>query len=87
VGIGEHLGYLLTGLWTLLVAGSILSTTAVAPWLGWLGLPIGAAILIGSLEFVGPNEQDGWPLAGTIVPIAYVAWSLWLIALGIGLML
>ena len=24
VGIGEHLGYLLTGLWTLLVAGSIL---------------------------------------------------------------
>jgi hypothetical protein len=30
---------------------------------------------------VGPNEKDGWQLAGTIVPIAYVAWSLWLIAL------
>jgi len=30
VGIGEHLGYLLTGLWTLLVAASILST-AVLP--------------------------------------------------------
>ena len=29
-GIGEHLGYLLTGVWTLLVAASILST-AVAP--------------------------------------------------------
>src|SRR3954447_26992260 len=26
VGIGEHLGYLLTGLWTLLVAGSIVTT-------------------------------------------------------------
>jgi hypothetical protein len=36
------------------------------------------ALLIGSLEFVGPNEKDGWPLAGTIVPIAYIAWSLWL---------
>ena len=85
VGIGEHLGYLLTGLWTILVAASIVSTTAVAPWLGWVGVPIGVALLIGSLEFVGPYERAGWPVAETIVPIAYVAWSLWLIALGIGL--
>ena len=28
-----------------------------------------------------------WPLAGTIVPIAYIAWSLWLIALGAGLLI
>ena len=34
------------------------------------------------LEFVGPNEPDGWPLAGTIVPIAYIAWSIWLIVDG-----
>jgi hypothetical protein len=87
VGIGEHLGYLLTGVWTVLVAVSIVSTTAIAPWLGWLGLPIGAALLFGSLEFVGPNERAGWSIAGTIVPIAYVAWSLWLVALGIGLIL
>jgi hypothetical protein len=87
VGIGEHLGYLLTGLWTILVAISIVSTTVIAPWLGWIGLPIGAALLLGSLEFVGSNEKAGWKLAGTIVPIAYVAWSIWLIALGIGLIL
>jgi hypothetical protein len=87
VGIGEHLGYLLTAAWTLVVAISILSTTTVAPWLGWVGLPIGGALLLGSLEFVGPYERDGWSMAGTIVPIAYVAWSLWLMALGIGLVL
>jgi hypothetical protein len=87
VGIGEHLGYLLTGAWTILVAISIVTTAAIAPWLGWLGLPIGAALLVGSLEFVGPYEKAGWPVAGSIVPIAYVAWSLWLIALGIGLIL
>jgi hypothetical protein len=86
VGIGEHLGYLLTGLWTLLVAASILSTAVLPGWLGIVGLPIGVALLVGTLEFVGPNEQDGWPLAGTIVPIAYVAWSLWLVALGVGLL-
>jgi hypothetical protein len=87
VGIGEHLGYLLTGLWTLLAAGSILTTAVLPGWLGLLGLPIGVALLIGSLEFVGPNEKDGWPLAATIVPIAYIAWSLWLVAMGIVLLL
>jgi Domain of unknown function (DUF4386) len=87
VGIGEHLGYLLTGLWTLLVAASIVSTTALPVWLGLIGLPIGVALLIGSLEFVGPNERDGWGLAGMIVPIAYFAWSVWLIALGVFLFL
>jgi hypothetical protein len=86
VGIGEHLGYLLTGLWTLLVAASILSTTVLPAWLGIVGLPIGAALLVGALEFVGPNEREGWPLAGAIVPIAYIAWSVWLIALGVFLL-
>ena len=83
VGIGEHLGYLLTGLWTLLVAASILAATVLPGWLGVIGVPIGVALLVGTLEFVGPNEKDGWPLAGTIVPIAYIAWSLWLVLLGV----
>jgi hypothetical protein len=87
VGVGEHLGYLLTGLWTLLVAASILSTTVLPGWLGVAGLPIGLALLVGVFEFVGPNEKDGWPLAGTIVPIAYVSWSLWLVALGVFVLL
>ena len=87
VGIGEHLGYLLTGAWTLLVAGSVLSTAVLPGWLGIVGIPIGVALLVGTLEFVGRNEERGWPLAGTIVPIAYIAWSIWLIALGIGLAL
>ena len=87
VGIGEHLGYLLTGVWTLLIAGSVMSTAVLPGWLGWLGVPIGAALLIGSLEFVGPNERNGWSVAGIIVPIAYIAWSLWLVALGVALIL
>jgi Domain of unknown function (DUF4386) len=86
VGVGEHLGYLLTGAWTLLVAASVMSTAVLPAWLGLIGIPIGVALLIGTLEFVGPNEERGWPLAGTIVPIAYIAWSLWLIALGVGLL-
>jgi hypothetical protein len=83
VGIGEHLGYLFTGSWTLLVSASILTTSVLPAWLGIVGIPIGIALLIGTLEFVGPNERDGWHLAGIIVPIAYIAWSVWLIALGV----
>jgi len=87
VGIGEHIGYLFTGLWTVLVAASILSTAVLPVWLGILGLPIAIGLLIGTLEFVGPSEPGGWPLAGTIVPIAYVAWSIWLIGLGVFLLI
>jgi len=87
VGIGEHLGYLLTGAWTILVAGSIAGTPVLAPWVGWLGFPIGLALLVGSLEFVGPNEKAGWSIAETIVPIAYVAWSIWLVVIGVSLLL
>jgi hypothetical protein len=87
VGIGEHLGYLFTGIWTLLTAASVLSTAVLPGWLGLIGIPLGIALLIGTLEFVGPNEERGWPLGGTIVPIAYIAWSTWLIALGVALLL
>jgi hypothetical protein len=83
VGIGEHLGYLATGLWTILVGVAILQGTILPGWTAIAGLVIGVALLIGTLEFVGPNERDGWPLAGTIVPIAYIAWSSWLIVLGL----
>jgi Domain of unknown function (DUF4386) len=87
VGIGEHVGYLATGLWTILVAGSILQGNVVPGWMAIVGVVIGIALLVGTLEFVGPNERDGWALAGTIVPIAYIAWSIWLIVLGVLLLI
>ena len=36
--------------------------------------------------FVGPNEPGGWAPAGTIVQIAYIAWSVWLILIGASLL-
>jgi hypothetical protein len=86
VGVGEHLGYLLTGAWTGLVGIAVLRGDAVASWLGWLALPIGAALIVASSEFLGPNEEHGWKLAGKAVPVIFVVWSLWLLALGISLL-
>jgi len=40
-----------------------------------------------SLEFVGGFEPDGWKLTAGLTPIAYVAWSVWLIAVGVALLL
>jgi hypothetical protein len=86
VGVGEHLGYLLTGAWTILTGVLVLSGDAFPGWLGWIAIPIGIAQLVGALEFVGPNEPEGWSIAGRIVPVAYIAWSLWLIACGVTLL-
>jgi hypothetical protein len=87
IGVGEHLGYLATGSWTILVGVSILQGPTLPGWTAVAGLVIGVALLIGALEFVGPNERNGWALAGTIVPIAYIAWSIWLIVLGVLLLI
>ncbi|TMD58820.1 MAG: DUF4386 domain-containing protein [Chloroflexi bacterium] len=87
VGVGEHLGYLLTGSWTILTGALIIGSTVMPIWLGWLAIPIGVALLIGALEFVGPNESTGWSVAERVTPIAYIAWSLWLIVCGVALLL
>jgi hypothetical protein len=86
VAVGECLGYLFTGAWTLLVAGAMFHSSAFGDWLAWPGIVVGALLVLGSLEFVGGFEEHGWKLAGTMVPGAYTAWSLWLLAAGISLL-
>ena len=86
IGIGESLGYLLTGTWTMLVGVAMLESSAFEAWLAWPGIVIGLFLIVGSLEFVGRFEEQGWKLAGTIVPITYIAWSLWLILSGLVLL-
>jgi uncharacterized protein DUF4386 len=85
VGVGEHLGYLLTGIWSVLIGVGIIGRELLPTWTGWAGIVIGAGLIVGSAEFLGPNEERGWPLAGAAIPILYIAWSLWLVAMGIAL--
>lgn len=86
VAVGEHLGYLFTGAWTILSGVAIVLTGTVSVWLGVAGIVVGALLVVCSLEFVGSFEERGWRLAGEIVPFVYIAWSVWLVALGIGLL-
>jgi Domain of unknown function (DUF4386) len=80
VAIGEHLGYLFTGAWTLVIAGAMLTSPVFRPWLGWVGIVTALGILVGLLE------PAGIALAGTINAVAYLAWSLWLVVTGISLL-
>ena len=85
VAVGEHLGYAFTGLWSIFTGFALLDSSAVAGWLGVVGIVLGPVFLLCSLEFVGRDTDRGLKLAETLTPPAYIAWSVWLIAVGIAL--
>jgi hypothetical protein len=87
VGVGEHLGYLFTGIWSVLTGVAVTGTELIPTWMGWAGIVIGAGLIIGSAEFLGPNEEGGWAFAGAAIPILYIGWSLWLLAMGMALII
>jgi hypothetical protein len=84
VAVGEHLGYIATGIWSILVGFAIWFPGA--EWLAIPGIVIGAMLIVGALEFVGPFEREGWKVAGWLVPIGYILWSVWMVLLGIMLL-
>jgi hypothetical protein len=84
VAVGEHLGYLSTGAFTILL--SVGAWALLPAWLTIPGIVIGAMLVIGALEFVGPFEREGWKVAGVLVPVGYTLWSVWLLVIGIVLL-
>jgi hypothetical protein len=81
VAVGEHLGYLFTGGFTILL--SVGAWAALPLWLTIPGVVIGAMLVVGALEFVGPFEREGWKVAGVLVPVGYLLWSVWSVAVGV----
>jgi hypothetical protein len=72
VAVGEHLGYLFTGLWAALAGVALIQSDLLHPLFGVVGLLLAPLFLLGSLEFVGPFEARGGRLAGALVPLAYI---------------
>jgi hypothetical protein len=87
VAVGEHLGYMFTGLWTGLVSIAVIQSDVLNVLFGVVGLVLAPLFLLGSMEFVGASEKQGWKFAGALVPIAYIGWSLWLLLLGAAILI
>ncbi|MGY4858792.1 DUF4386 family protein [Cryobacterium sp. AP23] len=87
VAVGEHLGLLFTGAWSVLVGVAITQTDLLSGWLGVVGIVVGAVLVLCSFEFVGSFENHGWALAARLTPVTYIVWSLWLVATGVALLL
>jgi hypothetical protein len=80
VGVGEHLGYLFTALWSILISLAMSRSKIFSAWLGWMGIVSALGILVGVLE------PAGVPFVGLINAMAYIVWALWVILLGVRLL-
>jgi Domain of unknown function (DUF4386) len=77
--LGEHLGWLLQGIWAVGVAVLLLRSRRGPRWFAVLGLVIASlwALAVPTATAVGLETLELWGLN------AYSAWYLWLLALGV----
>lgn len=80
MAVGEHLGYLSTSVWTLLVGWLMLRSAQFGRWLGVSGMILAIGVAAGLLEPAGVE------IAGTINAISYLAWAIWLMVVGVVLL-
>jgi hypothetical protein len=73
MGVGEHMGYFFTALFTVSVAALIWNHW---PMLAW------AALIVALGVIVGMAEPFGVAFAGTVNKIAFSVWPLWALVLG-----
>jgi hypothetical protein len=74
MGVGEHLGYFFTAIWTALVSVLIFGTNRI---IALSGILIAVGVLSGMLE------PYGVPLTGMINSVSYSLWALWTLILGV----
>ena len=74
MGVGEHLGYFFTAIWTVLVAALVFRTNRIV---AISGVVIAAGVAAGMLE------PFGVPMTGMINSISYTLWALWTPILGV----
>ena len=78
--IGEHLGFMFLGFWTVLIGTAMLKSSLFKQWLGWLGI-VSAVLII-----FGCTEGAGLEFAADVNVVGFVLWSIWAIATGVFLL-
>jgi hypothetical protein len=80
--IGEHLGFLGQGSWTLFVSAAMMSGALFSRVYGLVGIVLGVAILVSSLEQLGGPFES----LGMVSATASAAWLGWLLMCGVSLL-
>lgn len=77
MAVGEHLGYLSTSVWTFLCAALMFSSPRFGRAIGVSGMVLALGVAAGLLEPAGVE----W--AGAVNAVSYLAWAVWLVAVGV----
>ncbi len=80
MSIGEHLGFLVMGCWTICLGLMLLKHPKFNKWMGYTGLAIGFLLIVSILEHFGGM------LASTFADLNMIAntlWTIWLIVIAV----
>ncbi len=80
VVVGEHLGYLFTAAWTIVLSVMMAGSPIFGGWIAALGIISAVGIL------TGLAEPFGWKPAGALNAISYLVWSVWMLVAGLMLL-
>ncbi len=81
MAIGEHLGFLGMGLWTLFLGIAVIKQPFIDRRLGWLAIVLGVATLAFGMEPLG----DPFTPLGELTGGVFVVWTTWLILIATNL--
>lgn len=80
--LGEHLGQLLTVVWTVFIAAALLKVSVIPKWLAWLGFIASFIYFVAQAELFAP-VIPGLPVIDMAGFIGSTLWLLWLILVGV----
>lgn len=84
MAVGENLGFVLQGLWGLLLAGALARSPLFPRWAAPVGALSAVAVLVSTLEQFRFGAEDA---LGLVNAVGVTAFNFWLVALGVVLLL
>jgi hypothetical protein len=82
VVLGEHIGQLLTILWTVMICAIIYRSNMFSKWVSWLGWGASAIYLLAQTELLATAMPD-FPVLDWAGLYGSLLWLVWVIVLGV----
>lgn len=83
--LGEHVGQVLSVIWTVLISLAMLRSPLVRPWLGWFGIAAAAVYLLNQGDILA-TVIPGFPVWEPAGLLGSVLWAAWLVLTGASLL-